>query len=251
MDDNHFIIAGAQRSGSTYLYHLCAEHPRIEMAQPVQPEPKFFMTDSLFERGLGYYREHYFKGKPGAILRGEKSTSYIEVEKAAARIAECLPDAKIVFILRNPVERAVSNYWFSVKNGLEPLSIEEAFLQEETRSREYDAAKVSVSPHAYLRRGRYMDYIGMYEKYIPRERIHIVIYEQITLLERSLRGLYSFLGVDAEFLPGVFRTVINANQSRPPGRLDPQLEGYLRDYYREPNRRLFERLGTPIAEWER
>ena len=125
-----------------------------------------------------------------------------------------------------------------------------AFLQEEARSRDFDAAKVSVSPTAYLRRGRYMDYIGMYEKYFPRQQIQLVIYEQITVSEPSLRDLYSFLGVDAEFLPGAFRTIINANQSRPPGSLDSQLEGYLREYYQEPIRWLFDRMGTAIAEWE-
>ena len=96
---DHFFIAGAQRSGTTYLYYVLAEHPDIEMAQPVRPEPKFFLTDALFERGLAYYHEQFFPGKPGARLRGEKSTSYMESEKAAQRISRSFPDARIVFML--------------------------------------------------------------------------------------------------------------------------------------------------------
>ena len=83
----HFFIAGAQRSGTSYLYHILAEHPEIEMAKPLRPEPKFFHVDALFERGLDYYRHHFFEGKAGAWLRGEKSTSYMESEKAAGRAA--------------------------------------------------------------------------------------------------------------------------------------------------------------------
>jgi hypothetical protein len=250
MDREHFFIAGAQRSGSTYLYHLCAEHPEIEMAQPVQPEPKFFMTDSLYERGLDYYLERYFKGKPGARLLGEKSTSYIEVEQAARRISECFPSAKIIFILRDPIERAVSNYWFSVKHGFESLPIEQAFMQEEQRRQNYDHSKVSVSPYAYLKRGCYIHYIDIYEKYFLPDSIHIVIYEQATTVDWIVGELYSFLGVDFTFAPSLLHTVINANESRPPEKLDPKLQSYLQDYYRKPNERLFRRLGNRVAEWQ-
>jgi hypothetical protein len=163
--NDHFFIAGAQRSATTYLYHLLAEHPEIEMAQPVRPEPKFFLVDELFEHGLAYYRERFFPGKPGARLRGEKSTSYMESEIAAQRIARCFPESHILFLLRDPIERAISNYWFSVNNGLESLPLEEAFRREEERWQQYDRSRVSVSPYAYLRRGRYIDFIEVYERY--------------------------------------------------------------------------------------
>jgi hypothetical protein len=86
----HFFIIGAQRTGTTYLYHLLAEHPEIEMAQPLKPEPKYFLIDSLFAQGLETYQTRYFSGKSGVWLRGEKSTSYIESEKAAERDIQLL-----------------------------------------------------------------------------------------------------------------------------------------------------------------
>lgn len=250
MELNRFFIAGAQRSGTTYLYHLCAEHPQIEMAQPVKPEPKFFMTDSLFKLGLYYYQKQYFKGKEGARMLGEKSTSYIEVEVAAKRISRCFPSAKIVFIFRNPIDRAVSNYWFSVKNGFETLPIEQAFLKEEERRQNYDVSKVSVSPYAYLQRGRYIDYITMYEKYFSASQIYVMIYEHLVNSDQTLQNLYAFLGVETTFLPDVLHTVINANDAKPKKEIDPTINKYLLNYFKEPNTLLEKRLGYSIPEWQ-
>jgi hypothetical protein len=250
MEPNHFFIVGAQRSGTTYLYQLCTEHPQIEMAQPVKPEPKFFMTDSLFKLGLDYYQKQYFFGKKGAQVRGEKSTSYIEVEAAAKRISQCFPFAKIVFILRNPIDRAVSNYWFSIKNGFETLPIEQAFLREEERRQNYDVSKVSVSPYAYLQRGRYIEYITMYEKYFNAGQIHVTIHEQLLSSDQLLQDLYAFLGVDPAFLPGALHRVINANDDKPKKEIDPAIKKYLRVYFAEANALLEKRLGYSIPEWQ-
>ena len=146
----HFFIAGAQRCGTTYLYTLLDEHPEIEMAKPFKPEPKFFLKDSLFSKGLSYYESHFFGSKPSAWLQGEKSTTYIESETAAKHIVHAFPDAKILIVLRNPIERAISNYWFSVNNGIETAPIEEAFINEEQRRLNYDHSRFSTSPFVYL-----------------------------------------------------------------------------------------------------
>lgn len=249
MRAERFFIAGAQRSGTTYLYHACAEHPQIEMAQPVRPEPKFFITDTLFERGLAFYEKEYFRGKPGARIFGEKGTSYIEFEKAARRISGSYPNAKIVLTLRNPIERAISNYFFSVKNGLERLPMEEAFLQEETRYRDYDPNQVSVSPFAYLRRGRYVDYIEVYERYFPLRQIHIMIFERLVASVGPLRDLYAFLGADPSFEPPSRLSVINVSNNKTDVELSPALWDYLNTYYEESNQRLALRLGEPLTEW--
>lgn len=249
MEDEHFFIVGAQRSGTTYLYQLCAEHPQIEMAQPTKPEPKFFIKDGEFELGLDHYKKKYFKQGKEAKIFGEKSTSYIEIEKAAERISRSFPSARIIFIFRDPVERAVSNYWFSVKNGFETLPIEEAFYKEEQRWKNFDSEKVSVSPYAYLRRGLYIDYLEMYQKYFPIHQTHVVIQEQITRSTLPLRDLYSFLGIETEFTPSTIHHVINANDNRPNEALDPTLAQYLRNYFAESTTALALRLCNPLIEW--
>lgn len=244
-----FFIVGAQRSGTTYLCQICDEHPEIEMAKPVWPEPKFFLTDALFERGLEYYRSHYFHQQSGARVWGEKSVSYMETEKSARRIAESFPSAKILFILRDPIQRAISNYWFTVNNGLEELPLEEAFLREEERWRSFDPERISVSPYAYLRRGRYIDHILMYGRYFPAESLKILVYEQFVGSATLARDLYAFLSVPPDFTPPSLDRVINASHKRDVT-LSPEVERYMRDYFAEPTARLAEYLGLPLAEWQ-
>lgn len=251
-----FFIAGAQRCGTTYLYHLLSQHPQIEMAEPVRPEPKFFLNDALYARGLDFYKKTFFPHANGARVRGEKSTSYIEYEKVAQRIASSLPAARIVFILRNPVERAISNYRFSVVHGFETLPLEEAFWQEEQRSASYDVSKVSASPFVYLRRGRYMDYIDRYLLHFPRHRIKVVLFEQIRASARPLAALYEFLGVDPVFVPHGIGRARNASGNSPAAsphldELSRELRHYLREYYRATNARLADFLNQDLTKWWR
>src|SRR6266576_1930600 len=105
---DHFVIVGAQRCGTTYLYRLLDEHPEIEMAKPLWPEPKFFLDDERYPLGLPYYESQFFS-EPETRVRGEKSTSYIESETAAQRIKATLPEAAVLVVLRDPVLRAISN----------------------------------------------------------------------------------------------------------------------------------------------
>ena len=123
------------------------------MAAPFRPEPKFFLLDDLHARGLPYYESTFFGHRPGARLRGEKTVSYMESDKAAERIAAAFPQARIVFLLRDPVERAISHYWFSVENGVETLSMEQAFRREEDGNMGEEWSRLSMSPFTYLRRG--------------------------------------------------------------------------------------------------
>jgi len=249
MNGNHFIIGGAQRSGTTYAYHLCAGHPEIEMALPVRPEPKFFLSAEQTGHGYAYYQETYFGKKPGARFFGEKSTSYIEVERAAEALAAMIPDAKIVFVLRNPIERAISNYRFSVMHGVEQISMVDAFTQEAERVEKYDHQRYSVSPYAYLRRGRYIEYIEMYERYFRPEQIHVLIYEQMVASEDAIRGLYAFLGVATDFRAPTRGEVINANNAEVTEPLPSALRAQLEEHFAPYTARLRAHTGLAIPEW--
>lgn len=246
----HFFIGGAQRSGTTYAYHLCADHPEIEMALPVRPEPKYYLNPKLYTQGYAYYRSTYFGKKPGARLYGEKSTSYIEVASAAKAMAEQIPDAKIVFVLRNPIERAISNYRFSVMHGVEQLSMVDAFTQETERIENYDHQRYSVSPYAYLRRGRYIEYIEMYERYFRPNQIHVMIYEQMVAGDESVRGLYEFLGVATDYRAPSRGEVINANTVEVTERLPLTLRTQLEYHFAPYTSRLRAHTGLAIPEWD-
>lgn len=252
---SHFFVVGAQRSATTYLYNLLDAHPQIEMARPVRPEPKFFLREDLGDTSgektlADYHAAHFGTPHDNLLARGEKSTSYIESEKAARAIHAWLPDAKIIFLLREPVARAISNYHFSVENGLETLSIEAAFRTEETRREQYDKSAISASPYAYLQRGRYIDYLEMYGRYFPRENLLIYLNEEFVGSQEQAQHLYAQLGVSADFVPPTLRQAANVSEKIQPVQLSSDLLRELGDYFADPNARLAAYLGQPLTAWQ-
>lgn len=190
---DHFFVIGAQRSATTYLCHMLDQHPDITMARPLRPEPKYFLREP-YHFDIAAYRKEFF---PGAVTHwlGEKSTSYIEHPRAAKRIAAALPDARILCLLRDPVERAISNYRFSVANGLESLSLQEALDIEDTRVAGSTTGGPSVSPFAYVGRGHYARFLDNWQLHFPREHIFLLTTEQTVGGDASLRTLFSRLGI--------------------------------------------------------
>ena len=245
----HFFIVGAQRSGTTYLYQVLDEHPDIEMAKPVRPEPKFFLRPDLSGISHAEYARLYFDSASTAQLRGEKSTSYIESEQTAQRIAEWFPQAKLIFLLRDPITRALSNYQFSRKSGLETAPLEAAIYQDAERRDQYDRSRISTSPFAYLQRGRYMDYIEVYQRYFDREQMIFLIYETFVSQLDAVQGLYAALGVDVSFIPASLEAHVNSSDYDTGDSLSPELEAYMRDYFAEPNAQLAAYLGRPLTVW--
>ena len=142
----HILLIGGQRCGTTWLQNLLAGHRDIRLPLVARPEPKFFLDDV----DHGRYDE-LFPQVGGSWLL-DKSTTYLERGDAAGRAAQCVPDAWVVVILRDPVARAYSNWSFSTVNGLEDLPAESA-LTEEAEGRGWTG--LSTSPYHYLRRSRY------------------------------------------------------------------------------------------------
>jgi hypothetical protein len=184
------------------------QHPEISMAKPIRPEPKFFLDAEAGKGGRDRYLEKYFPENVSTLI-GEKSTSYLESTEAGERIKLFFPDAKILILLRDPVERAISNYFFSVKNGLETRSIEDVFINKLAPP---DIEKsVSVSPFDYLSRGKYYGYIKRYYKIFPKENIHVLVNERITTDRAELAALYSILGVDDSYVAVDFEAMLNTS----------------------------------------
>lgn len=206
---NHLFIIGAQRSGSTYLYHMLDEHPEITMSRPVRPEPKFFLNEQLYAKGRAYYEGAYFSGhSKESRYFGEKSTSYIESVDVANRIRQFYPNARILMILRDPVIRAYSNYRFSVAHQLDDLTFEDALKAEPVRLAE-TSFSTSVNPYAYCKRGHYIDYIEAYLKVFDRSQIEILIFEEFVCKLESVQRLYRWLGIDDQFKPESLGKIYN------------------------------------------
>jgi len=192
LDKRAFII-GAQRSGSSYLAKTLATSSVLQFAQPTFPEPKFFLCRSNIERGRNYYDKTYFGEHAGDCIRIEKSTSYLESPKAAARISDWFPNATIIAVLRNPIHRAISNYFFSKAHGFENLGIEDAFDMEERRLKQSDHP-TSVSPFAYARRGQYAKDLEIWSSRFPRSQIRILLFEDMVASREPIAQLVEALG---------------------------------------------------------
>lgn len=248
MKVEHFIIAGAQRCGTTLLARVLDQHPQIYLAKPLRPEPKFFLSPELYEKGLRHYRKQYFSDAPAGSILGEKSTSYIEYGAAANAIAQLLPQARIIFILRDPIERAISNYWFSRNEGVETEEMGRAFCEEQGRSQSYDSSLYSVSPYAYLQRGRYIEYLREWDRHFAPSQVRIIQFEKLIREEYTFEGVFRFLGADPDFRPILPEGRLNRSEKGPHA-MTTELRRYLERYFAECNSELAERYGIDLSLW--
>jgi hypothetical protein len=243
-----FIIGGAPRSGTTWLYHLLRRHPEVFLAAPVRPEPKFFLVDAEYERGLAYYSDRWFGDAGPDVVAGEKSTNYLESAVAAARIARHLPGVRLVFILREPAERAWSNYRWSRMNGLEDESFGRALAMEAAREAACPEELRYSRPYAYFSRGLYADLLEPYvSHYGPAGVLCLRFEDLVTDGGRVAHALHTFLGVAPQPEAAAAVGVVNPSEG---SETIPSELAELRRRYDEPNRRLAKLLGPDFEIWE-
>lgn len=205
----HAFIVGCQRGGTTYLAEMLDQHPQIRMVRPLEPEPKFFLSLENCTRGPAHYHQLY--GPPGdRAVVCEKTTSYMEYDEIPGRIRSCFPDARILIMLRNPVERAISHYFYSVQNGLERRPVEEGLFGPEPATR---PANLSMSPFRYVPRSRYVRSVSNYLSSFPDA--NVLVTESIVGNPDGIRKVYEYLGVDAAFVPGNPSQKVNAGPPTP------------------------------------
>lgn len=240
----HLLVIGAQRCGTTYLHDLLEAHPQITMARPGRPEPKVFVSDELAGRGREWYLRTYFGHATDEVLLGEKSTSYLEFAEAADRAAAVLGDPLILVQLRDPIERAVSHWAFSCDAGLETRPLADVLAANLEGPLAWDPARTSVSPFAYLERGRYVDYLG---PWLDRfgDDLTVLLLEDLVADPRVVADLYTTLGVDPALVPAASTTPVNESR-QPRTELDPDLRARLREHFRESDLALADLLGRPL-----
>jgi hypothetical protein len=200
-----FLVGGAPKAGTTALWALLDAHPQVFM--PRMKEPRF-LTRRLnepapgvrmigprrtvtFERGLAWYQS-LFAGSEGALARGEASPQYLGAQDGPEVMERFVPGVKMVFVLRQPVDRAYSQYWQHWKKGWR------------------------MPPFAALLRGlpplRYLDYMSRYAQHVERyrqafgpDRVHIILFDDLRdEPERIYAELCRFIGVDDTFRPPSF-----------------------------------------------
>jgi hypothetical protein len=255
-----YVIVGAQKGGTSALYEYLVRHPLV--GRSTNEEIQYFSLN--YARGTNWYRGHFPTRARAALVRrrygrelitGESSPYYLFHPHALERLRELLPDAKLIVVLRNPVDRAYSQYNHSRQMGCEPLETFEAGLAAEPDRLEGELEKMLDDPlynsfshynHSYLARGLYVEQL---------ERLYGLFDERQILLETAdaLRGdtdtvfsrVLDFVGLPQHRLSHYPPQNV---RRYPP--MDSATRRRLVEYFTEPNERLYAFLGRDLG-WER
>ncbi len=246
----HVVVGGAPRAGTTFLCELLARHPGAYVARPFIPEPKVCMRPH--PQGRDGYRAEYrrlFSQAPANAVRVEKTSYYFENADARQRLVELLPDAKFVFILREPVSRAYSNWLWSRKNGLETLSFAEAIALEGQRESPLPPDRAYARPFDYMSRGRYGTHAKAWIEAVGRERIAFYIFETaVGAPEPFVDALQDFMCLERRPWSELAVGRINATEPDPEG-LSPALAERLRETIRPELLEFAALTGLDIESW--
>ena len=167
---DHFVVIGAQRCGTTYLHDLLEAHPDIAMARPARPEPKVFLADEVVERGADWYRRTWFAprrpARPCSARRAPATSSPPPPRSASARSSATRASSCSCATRSSGRCRTGSS---ARASGLEDLPLAEAIERNLDRAgRDWDPKRSSVSPYAYLERGRYAEQLVPLAGDVPR-----------------------------------------------------------------------------------
>jgi len=279
-DGSFFSICGAPKAGTTSLHHYLDAHPQICMSDP--KETNFFQHN--YDKGWDYF-EGCFEPSPKTRVSGETSPGNMIHPKAPRRIARHFPDARLFFVLRNPIERAYSQYLYGIMRGTD--SPTESFSELIRNQDDPWGRRV-------LELGLYHEQLTRFEQYFPRDQMWVGLFRDFKENNQAfVRRMLEFLEVDISTpieadqqhnttryprSKGLLRMVYSVwepVEAALPETALKQLKGlrsrvrtlffqsgeqekpvmksadreYLRNYYAEPNRRLEEWLEQDLSHW--
>lgn len=239
-----FIIIGAQKAGTSSLYTYLSQHPQLLAS--FKKEVHFFdgginPTVDNYKKGDVWYRSHFpLKKNVAEQMRVfEASPLYIFNPLVPARIANLLPNVKIIVLLRNPTERAISQYFHEKKLGREFLSIEEAFQNEEERMsralKNQDYKSNDFICHSYRSRGLYKEQLDRYFKYFNPDQFSILNSESFfSNPEETLRQVFEFVDVNPNYrVPDLKPRMVGKNRKTTSLAIKNELDSFFAPYNQE------------------
>jgi hypothetical protein len=265
-----FLIIGAQRAGTTSLAAYVGRHPDIEGPRAADPslywvkELHFF--DENYWRGTDWYRAFFplIARERAARLRnrnlacGEATPYYLFHPAVPERVAETIPEVRLIALLRNPIERAYSHYQHERRLRLEKLSFEEAIEAEPKRLAGLEEELHKVRPgrtkegsrvhhhhfhRAYVSRSLYAEQLERWLAHFPREQLLVIRSEDFLVRpDETFAQVFSFLGVRPWKIPSY--EARNVGSYAP---IDPDFRARLEERFAEPNARLAELLGRDFG----
>lgn len=250
----HFIIAGAQKCGTSSLFYYLTQHPHL--IPSCVKEVHYFDGGyrnrerdghRSFPRYQSYFSLKIMLTKHHRVF--EASPSYIFHPLAPHRIHNMLPDVKFIILLRNPIDRAISHYLHEKRSGHEPLVIMDALLNEEGRLKQIeetgDFDNILYRRYSYKSRGKYKEQLERYFKVFPRNHILVLQSEDFfSDLRKHLRMIFEFVGVDPTYQIHDLKP-----RNVAPNRVDvgQEVYEYLTRFFKPHNEELSEFLGQDFG----
>ncbi len=229
-----FLCIGAQKAGTTWLGHNLRFHPEIFL--PEQMEQHYFNRESY--KPLSYYAEPYRDA--GSRLAGDKTPAYALLsDRHIAYIQRLMPEARIIFLLRNPVDRAWSHakMEFATRKQVDLAALDPG-----------EIIRFLERPHC-RNRGLYSSQIDRWRNRFPEEQFHIGFFDDLKLRPRGLlEDVMRFLGVttDIDWSRVPYGEVVHGNPHVP---IPPVIRSYLQEQFAEEVERLHARFGDRVAGW--
>ncbi|MEM8501872.1 MAG: sulfotransferase [Cyanobacteria bacterium P01_D01_bin.1] len=202
----NFLIIGAAKAGTTSLCHYLTQHPEIYISE--EKEPRFFSPEFYTKDTNGLLRnnarkeafsleeyQNLFESVTIERAIGEATTEYLYYPKTPQRIRDRIPNARLIAILRNPVERAFSAYCYQLRDGCETVSFEEAIVQSPIR------ASSNWRPGwLYTQSGYYYEQLKRYYDLFPKEQIQIHLFSDFMQAPNAVcQKIFEFLEVKSSF----------------------------------------------------
>jgi Sulfotransferase domain len=193
-----FLVIGAAKAGTTSIYHYLRAHPQVFM--PERKELNFFVAEDGWSKGTSWYERH-FEAAGGAVAVGEASPNYTKYPLFAGvpeRIAKLLPDARLIYLVRHPVDRYRSGYLDEVRRGRQRNPIESTL----------------TSNPGYLAASQYAMQIEQYLEHFSRDQLLVIISEDLKRQRAAtMRVVHTFLGVD-DIAPAALADEFNRTEGK-------------------------------------
>jgi len=260
-----FLIIGTKRGGTTSIWNWLVRHPNVSPLFPSLQQiksPHYF--DIHYRRGDRWYRSHFPSrttleraAQRSGIrpLTGEASPYYLFHPLAPARVQHTVPKARLIVLLRNPVDRAYSNYWERRGSAAECLPTFEAAIDAEDQRLRGETERIRTDPgyysfhhdwHSYLARGRYVEQLSQWLDRFGRDQLLVLPFEDLRAnANGAYRSVQEFLS-----LPVVEPPRLAHHNKLPVPPMSAATRARLVEYYRPFNARLTELLGTPF-DWDK
>ncbi|MDJ0516621.1 MAG: tetratricopeptide repeat protein [Trichodesmium sp. MO_231.B1] len=237
----NFLIIGVKKGGTTSIYHYLIQHPQILPA--IKKEIDFWSF--YFHRGLDWYRAH-FPAIPESekFLTGEASPSYFDAPDIPARLFHFFPKIKLIVLLRNPVDRTISNYYHEVRSNAENMSVEEVINSRLEKLIKISSSLVKEKDYwnyqgDYIASSVYLDWLKKWLNIFPREQLLILPSEEFySDPKTTMKQVFNFLGLQDYQIQNYPKLNSGSYSS-----ISESLRQKLNDYFQPHNQRLEEYLG--------